>query len=161
MVEWIEPEPFRLDGPSFADELVGREALERLQSTPEVVGLDEVAQVLPELVVVFVVVAPDGGVLDGPVHSFDLAIGPRVPRLGKAMVDVVLRARVLEGVGPYRLAALEGALDERCRGSLVAGRREVNAMVGQNRVDLVGNSPDDRPQEVRGDLVVTFSCSST
>ena len=40
------------------------------------------------------------------------------------------------------------ALDERCRGSLVAGRREVNAMVGQNRVDLVGNSPDDRPQEV-------------
>lgn len=42
--------------------------------------------------------APDGCVLDRPVHSLDLAIRPRVVRIGHAMVDVVLRAGQGEGV---------------------------------------------------------------
>ena len=54
-----------------------------------------------------VVVALDGGFLEGAVHAFDLAIGPRMPRLGQAMIDVVLGAGELEGVGAEELAALQ------------------------------------------------------
>jgi hypothetical protein len=31
----------------------------------------------------------DGRILDGAVHPLDLTIGPRVPGLGQAMIDVV------------------------------------------------------------------------
>ena len=60
----IQGEPFRFDCPLFADELVGREAFEGLQTSPEVVGADEVGEVLAQPVVVIVVEALDGRVLD-------------------------------------------------------------------------------------------------
>ncbi len=44
----------------FADELVGREAFERLPSSAEIVCADEVSQVISELVVVVVVEAFHG-----------------------------------------------------------------------------------------------------
>ena len=43
----------------FADELVRREAFEGLQSSPEVVGADEVGEVLAQLVVIVVMQAFD------------------------------------------------------------------------------------------------------
>jgi hypothetical protein len=60
--------------PGSADELVGCEALQGLEPSGEVVGLDEVAEVLSELVVALVMIALDGRVLDGSVHSLDLTI---------------------------------------------------------------------------------------
>ena len=48
----------------FADELIGREAFEGLQSAPEVVGADEGVEVISQLVVVIVVEAFDGRFLD-------------------------------------------------------------------------------------------------
>ena len=51
-----------------------------------------------QLVVGLVEVAFDGGVLDGAVHSFDLAVGPRVFGLCQPMIDVVLGAGIFEGV---------------------------------------------------------------
>src|SRR3954453_2197166 len=74
-------EPFRLECPSFADELVGREALQGLEPAPEVVGGDEVSQVRAQLVVRGVVEPLDRGFLDGAVHALDLSIRPRVSRL--------------------------------------------------------------------------------
>ena len=50
------------------------EAFGGLEPATEVVGGDEVAKMLPELVVGFVVVAFDGRVLDRAVHSLDLAV---------------------------------------------------------------------------------------
>ena len=47
----------RLREPGFADGLVRCEALEGLESSAEVVGGDEVAEMLPELIVRIVVVA--------------------------------------------------------------------------------------------------------
>ena len=38
---------------------------------------------------VFVVEAFDGRLLDGAVHSFDLAIGPRMVWLGQAVLDLI------------------------------------------------------------------------
>ena len=96
---WIEGESFRLFCPGFADELVGREAFEGLEPPGEVVGGDEVCEVAAELVVAVVVEALDRRVLDRPVHALDLAVRPRMPGLGQAMVDVVIGAGVFEGMG--------------------------------------------------------------
>jgi len=45
LMDRVQGEPFGFDCPLFADELVGREAFECLQSSPEVVGADEVGEV--------------------------------------------------------------------------------------------------------------------
>lgn len=44
-MDWIEPESFGLFCPHFADELVGGEALQGLQASPVVVGVDEHGEV--------------------------------------------------------------------------------------------------------------------
>ena len=74
LVEWVEGEPSWFFRPALADELVGREALQRLQAPAEVVGCNEVGEVLSELVVAGVVEALNGGVLDGAVHALDLPV---------------------------------------------------------------------------------------
>jgi len=48
--------------------------------------------------VVVVVVTLDGGFLDGPVHSFDLAVGPGMIGLGQAMLDTVTLTGAIEGM---------------------------------------------------------------
>ena len=45
-----------------------------------------------ELVLEAVVIALDGGFLDGSVHAFDLTIGPWVVDLCGAMFDAMLKA---------------------------------------------------------------------
>lgn len=86
-MDWVESEAFRLGCPDFADVLVGRKALEGLEPLGKVVGHDEVAQMGTHPFMVVVVVAFDGGVLDGAVHPLDLAIGSRMVWLGQAMLD--------------------------------------------------------------------------
>ena len=98
LMDRIQGEPFGFDCPLFADELVRSEAFERLQSSPEVVGADEVGKMISELVVIVVVEAFDGRLLDRAVHAFDLAICPRVPDLGEPMFDLMLAANAVEDV---------------------------------------------------------------
>src|SRR3954452_5810942 len=86
-MERVESEPLGLECPSFTDELVGREPLQSLEPPGEVIGRHEIAEVLPELIVAFVVIASDGGILDRTVHPFNLTIGPRVPGFCQAMVN--------------------------------------------------------------------------
>ena len=57
-MERIELESLSLTCPLFADELVGREPLERLESTAVIVGIEEVAEMSAQLSVIVVVVAP-------------------------------------------------------------------------------------------------------
>ena len=59
--------------PLFADELVERETFEGLQPAPEVVVADEVDEVISQLIVVVVVGAFHGGLLDRAIHPHDLA----------------------------------------------------------------------------------------
>jgi hypothetical protein len=49
-MDWIEDESIRFSCPAFADVFVGREALKGLEPAGEVVGGDEVGEVLAELV---------------------------------------------------------------------------------------------------------------
>ena len=60
--------------PGFEDEFVWTEGSEGFEASGEVIGGDEVAQVRSQLVVGFLEVSFDGGVLDGVVHSFDLPV---------------------------------------------------------------------------------------
>lgn len=77
--------------------LVWSEAHQGLEPTAEVVGGDEVAEVLPELVAAIVMVAFDGGLLDGPFIRWPrpspgqaLTVGPGMLHLGQAVLDAVL-----------------------------------------------------------------------
>ena len=63
-----------------------------------IVGVDEDLKVLPELVMAIVVIAFDGGVLDGAVHSLDLSVGLGMVRLGEPVLDAVLAADLVEAV---------------------------------------------------------------
>ena len=99
VVGWVAPEAFGLGVPLFGDELERREAAQGLEPSGVVAGGDEVLHVLPELLMAAVVVAPDGGVLDGPVHPFDLPVGPGMVHLGLATLDAVLVAGPAEDVG--------------------------------------------------------------
>lgn len=94
----VEPESFWLGCPCFADVFVWREAPKRLEAPGEVVGRDEVGQMASQLVVTVIVVSLDGRLLDGPVHAFDLPVGPGVMRLGQPMLDAVALAGPIEGV---------------------------------------------------------------
>src|SRR4029077_21122380 len=80
-VGWIVSESPRLVCPSFADVLVGSEPLQGLDALSEVVGVEEGFEVLSELLVGLVVIAPNGGFLEGAVHPLDLNVGPGMVRV--------------------------------------------------------------------------------
>jgi len=134
LVERVEPEPFRLDRPSFADELVGREPLQGFEATGAVVGGDEVRQVRAQLFVGGVVEALNGRLLEGAVHALDLPIRPRVSRLGQPVGHIVLGAGEFEGVGAKELLAGQHVLDLVRGPGVAAGLGEVGAIVGENRI---------------------------
>lgn len=93
-----------------------------------------------ELLMAVVVEALDGRFLDGPVHAFDLAIGPWMLDLGEAVLDAVFSASHVEHVGhvtrgwPVGVSRREGELD---------------AIVGQDDVDLVWYGRDQGDEEGR------------
>jgi hypothetical protein len=79
--------------------------------------------------------------LDCSVHAFDLAVRPWVLDLGQPMFDVILPA-----------AHIEHMRHVSCRRAIRVARREseLDPIVGENRVDLIGNSCDQSFEEGRG-----------
>lgn len=145
---WIECEALRLFCPDGADVFVGCESFEGLESSGEVVGMDEVGEMLPEVFVGLVVEAFDGGFFESSVHALDLAVGPGVLGLGEAVVDVGLGAGELEGVGAEEFSPLDRELDFRSGGTAITGRGEMHSVVGEHGMDLVRHSLEERIQEV-------------
>ncbi len=82
-----------------------------------------------ELLLAVVVVALDRSVLDRAVHPLDLPIRPRVPRLGRLMVDLVEGTGRLESVGPEGLTGCNCLLNDRGGRDDVSGCREVGAVI--------------------------------
>lgn len=141
----IDDESIWLRSPDFDDVFVRREAAECLESASEVVGGDEVGEVRAQLVMIVVMEAFDGCVLDRAVHPLDLAVGPGMVRLGEAMLDVVGLADHVEAHLPR-----EGGVP-------VAGLIcELDAVVGEDRVDPVGNGFEQMLQELPCRLPVSL-----
>lgn len=108
----IEDESIRFFCPSPTNEFVWCKAFEGLQSSAELIGYDEVGEMLAELIVALIVKALDGRILDGAVHAFDLAIGPRMFRLGGSMFDISFGASIFEDIHPEDFACRHRLLDE-------------------------------------------------
>ena len=96
MLERVKAESFRLDCPSFTDELVGREAVEGFEPSGKIVGGDEVVEMPDKLAVRLVVIPLHGRVLDRPVHPLDLPIGPGMIGLGQSMFDPMFPTDAVE-----------------------------------------------------------------
>lgn len=99
-----------------------------------VVGIDEQIKVPAQLIAVFVEIPFDGGFLDRAVHAFDLAIGPRMVWFGQTMLDLV-------GVTDH----VEAMHAELGRPAIPVSRLvgELDSIIGQADVDLVGNGLQD------------------
>lgn len=87
-----------------------------------------------ELSVCLIMVALDGRVLDRAVHSLNLAIDSVMVHLYQAMLDPVLRANPVEDV-LHRIAILFTVC-------------ELDIVVGEDRVDPVGQRRDEIAQEL-------------
>ena len=142
-MEWIEDEPTWLGLPASANELIGREAFERLQSSPVIVGVDEVGEMASQFLVVLVMEPLDRRLFDGSVHPLDLAVRPGMHRLCRAVIDVGPGACVFEGVTTESLAIGDRQFDFWHGRSSCARRREVGCVVGQHGVDLVRDRLDE------------------
>lgn len=103
---------------------------------------------MSQLLVALVIEALDRGLLDSPVHSFNLAVRPRMFRFGQAMVDIVSGAGELKSMSPEELSSCNGLLDLGDRQATTARNRELDAIVRENRVDLVGHGRDKVAQEL-------------
>lgn len=138
----IECKPFRLGCPDFADIFVWGQATEGLEAAAEVVGVDEVAEMGSQLGMAVVMVAFDRCLFDSPVHPLDLAVGPWMLHLGQTMLDAVFVADPIEDVmeGVF-VACLIGELD---------------AVIGQHRMDRIGDGRDQVAQELGSDHLACF-----
>ena len=80
----------------------------------------------------------NGGFLNRAVHSLDLTVGPGMIDFGEAMFDAILSASHVEDV---RRIAGGWAI------GLARREAELDTVVRQNRLDLVGNGSDKRDEE--------------
>ena len=86
-------------------------------------------------------IALDGRFLDCPVHALDLAIGSGMLDLGQPMFDSILPA-----------AHIEHMCRVSCRRAVRVAlwKSELDPIVGENGVDLVGDGSDQSLEEGRG-----------
>ena len=71
---WVHDEAYWLLCPDFAEIFIRCQSVESLQSACKVVSLYEVVQVALKLLVAVVVIAFDGGFLDGAIHPLNLPV---------------------------------------------------------------------------------------
>jgi len=116
--------------------------------------------VASEIIVSVVIVSPDCRVLDGPVHPLDLTVGPWMPRFCQPMIYAVTLAGVgerMDEIDP-RLISL-GPIGLYLGLSFGVDRRvldELRAVIGQHRVDFVGNGLHQGAKEVGRDATGGF-----
>ena len=92
----------------------------------------------------------DGCLLDGAIHPFDLAVGPRMVEFREPMVDTVLGAREVKGVRPKALTGREH-LPNLANTPAATWLRELKAVVGEHGVDPVRDVFKEPAEEVRRD----------
>ena len=112
---------------------------------------------LRELVVVVMVKASDGRCLDGAVHAFELAAGPRVLWFCCAVLDAERRSVIIEGVRPDRFALGEGVGNQMCGRSARARCGQIGPIIGQHDADLVRHGFSQTSEEIAGGSAQSFA----
>ena len=130
----INPEAFGLGCPLLANEFIWGQAFVRLEPATEVVGIDEVSKMLAKLFVILVMETFDGSFFDGPVHSLNLPISPRMFDLGEAMFNAMLSADTAKNV----IASI----------SIASTVRELDTVIGQYRMQGIWHCLDQIAQEL-------------
>ena len=138
---WIEGKFVWGFSPEFAEVFIGREPFERLESSGEVVGFEEVSQVRFELVVGVVEVSLHRSVLDGSVHALDLPVGPGMVRLGQSVFDAMSETEPVEGMPTEASGRPLPVLRQ-------VG--EVDAVISEHGVDAIWNGLDESFEEGGG-----------
>ena len=142
-MDWVECKSVWVVDPEFADGFVGCETAKGLESPGEVVGCDEVRQVRFELFVGVIEEAFDGGFLDGPVHAFDLSVGPGMVGSGQTVADAMTKTNAIEGMStPSR----------RKPSTVFRQVGELDSVVGEHGVDTIRNGFDECFEEGSGRL---------
>ena len=104
-----------------------------------------------KLVVGFVVIALDGRLFEGSVHSLDLTICPWMVWFGQAMFDSVTPARAIKRMATQHCGLTFAVLRQ-------IGK--LDAVVGQHDIDLVGDGFDPLVEERNGCCGVGLFLSS-
>ena len=89
-----------------------------------------------ELLMAIVMIAFNGCVLDGPIHSLDLAIGPGMLDLGEPVLNAMFKANPIKDM-------LEGE-------ALLLLIGKLNAVVRQHNMNGIGNGSNEITQKLRG-----------
>jgi len=102
-------------------------------------------------IMALVVETLDGRLLDRAVHALSLTVGPGMVGLGQTVLDAVSPTHPVERVPP-----------KACRGAAsVPGKvGKLDTVIGQHRVDFVGNGCHQVIQECRRRLGVGALCHS-
>ena len=103
-----------------------------------------------QLIVGFVEVAFDGGVLDRAIHPLDLAIRPRMLWLRQPVVNIIDGAGIFEGMRSEWFVVGDHLSDFHWRPGVAGGIGEVGSVIGKDRVDLVRDGLNQPTQEVCG-----------
>ena len=111
---------------------------EGLQSSPEIVCVDEVCEMSFELGVIVVMATLHGGLLDCPVHPLDLSVRPRMPHLRQPLLDAIFPASHVEHVGHASRGRSVG---------LARRKSELDAVVRENRMNFILDSLNERDEE--------------
>ena len=125
---WSSGKPVRLFLPAFDEVFIRGEAFERFETCHKMISHQESLQMLFEVVVGLIGVFLHGGVVARAAHAFDLAIRPGVVGCGQPMGDPTLLTDTIAHVKECGLI------------TLAVG--ELDAMIGQDSVDLIGYSGD-------------------
>lgn len=133
---WFFVKSLRRFSPAITDEFVGTSSLQGLEPLGKIVGLQEYLQMLSQLIMAPVKVAMHRLFFDAAVHALDLPIRPRVIRFGQAMVNAMRYTNLIK----FQLAFLLGP----------RLMRKLRAIVGQDRVDFVGDGFDQPAQKRAG-----------
>ena len=125
---WIYIKPFCFF-PGFDDILIWRYPFQRFESFGEVLGFQEVKQMLLELLVRFVLITFYSSLFEGLVHAFNLRICPWVVWLCQAVFNAMLKE-----------ADMEHVTHKACRGTITITRlnAKLSTIISQHSMDFIG-----------------------
>lgn len=103
---------------------------------------------LAQLIMSVVVEPLDGGLFQGPVHAFDLTVGPRMVWLCQSMIDVGFGTDQIDADTSERFTFLQHDLDFGDGPTFPLGISELHTIVGQHHVDFVGHCLNQSLQEI-------------